>query len=179
MATAKERLYSKLISKELNDDDELVAYDDNEKENDEDSDEEELDLAEFEQFGKEQPEFGFSYSQLQHVSYGEGLGATSKLEKMVQQQTMSKESIFIQKLKQELLKYFSFEAIEHWVIVTTKLPRYWLKNPEALTETYNMINQLKGKQLTLEYLTSFSASSNISKEDLFRYYRFIKQYSSF
>lgn len=139
--------------------------------------------TEFAQFIEEDPEeFGFSYAQTEHMGYGDPeLGTTlggkfSKVEKLVQLQTVSKEKLYLNKLKVDLNVFFSFELTNHYSAVTQEVPRYWLKNPRAIASTFYMINSLHGAKLTPEILADYSAQTNIRREDLLRYYRLLEKY---
>jgi hypothetical protein len=151
-------------------------------------DEEEAGEDEFNAFKEdEEPDLQVGYAQLQHVSFGDpGLGMTirtkggkvSKLEKLLgQHQGDMKEKLYIQKLKAELSNYVSFEVANDFGIITEKyIPRYWLKNIPALAATFYMINQLRKEKLTSKYLESFSETTGVRKEDLYRYYKLVKEY---
>ena len=140
--------------------------------------------GEFNQFVDQDPvEFGYSYAQLEHVSFGDPeIGTTiggkfAKLEKIMQMQTVSKEKLYINKLKAELKDVdFSFDKINHYAILVQAVPRFWLKNGKAIASTIFTIDKLKGTKLTADKLADYSIQTGIRKEDLFRYYRLLVKY---
>jgi len=139
--------------------------------------------GEFTQFVDQDPEeFSFSYAQLEHISYADPeMGTTlggkfSKMEKIMQMQTVSKEKLYTNKLKADLNIYFSFDKTNHYVTLIQNVPRFWLKNSLAMASTIFMIDQLKNSKLTADKLTDFSQQTGIRKEDLFRYYRLLEKY---
>ena len=144
---------------------------------------------EFGAFGEQtydEPEFGYNYSQFQQVSYGDPeMGTTiggkfSKLDKIVQQQTVSKEKLYLSKFKAELSNYFSYDAINEYSTLIQKVPRYWLKNITALSGALFYIHNLRKSypiaKPTVKSLEEFSEKTHIRKEDLYRYYRLLINY---
>lgn len=145
--------------------------------------EEDADEVEFSEFVSQDPEeFGFSYTQLQHIGFGDpGLGTTiagskfSKLAKIVQTQSVAKETLYINKLKADLHKYFSFDNVNHWTsVIKNKVPRFWLKNSPTLAATAYMIDSLHKQPLTADLLAKYSTETGFRREDLLRYYRMFK-----
>nr|QBK87615.1 MAG: hypothetical protein LCMAC201_05280 [Marseillevirus LCMAC201] len=138
--------------------------------------------GEFNQFVDQDPEFGFSYTQLEHVSFADPeLGTTiggkfTKLEKIMQMQTVSKEKLYINKLKFDLSTYFSFDNTNHYATLVQAIPRFWLKNSAAIASTIFMIDKLGSAKLTVAKLNDYSIQTGIRKEDLFRYYRLLGKY---
>ncbi len=140
--------------------------------------------GEFNQFVDQDPEeFGYSYAQLEHVSFGDPeMGTTiggkfAKLEKIMQMQTVSKEKLYTNKLKAELNnKHFSFDKTNHYATLVQDVPRFWLKNSNAIASTIFTIDKLKGTKLTADKLADYSIQTGIRKEDLFRYYRLLVKY---
>jgi len=165
-------IWSRLKNIEQGAPDEYEAYEDELNEENDNSDEE------FNEFINQDPqEYGFSYGQLQHVGIGDlGVstisGGNSKLSKMIQMQSLTKDVLFMNKLKSDLHKYFSFENVSHYsTLVKNKVPRYWLKNSDALAATMYMIDNIAKNPLTPEVLEKYSKETGVRKEDLFRYYR--------
>ena len=153
-------------------DEEVEEWDDDEKDN-----------GEFNQFTDYDPEeFGFSYTQLEHVSFGDPEmgtmigGKFAKLEKIIQMQTVSKEKLYTNKLKADLNTYFSFDTTNHYAALVQKIPRFWLKNTTAMAAAIFMIDSLGGNKPSADSLNEFSIQTGIRKEDLYRYYRLIKEY---
>jgi len=143
----------------------------------EDMDYPDADEAEFSEFVSQDPEeFGFSYKQLEHVGFGDiGLGgiiAGDKFSKIAQLRTIPKEVLFMNKLKSDLHKYFSFENVNHFAtIIKDKIPRYWLKNSEALAAAAYVVDTLRKRPLTVENLANYATETGLRKEDLLRYYK--------
>jgi hypothetical protein len=141
--------------------------------------------GEFNEFVDKDPyEFGISYAQLGQISQGDPeLGTTLggkffKIEKMVQAQTVSKEKLYLNKLKAELNDVFgSSKKVNHYATVVQQVPRYWLKNGRTIAATYYLIDRLSNSPLTSGKLASFSTEFGVDKEDLFRYYRLLKEYT--
>ena len=135
---------------------------------------------EFADFVEAEPdEFQVGYSQLQHISYGAVGSSTvgaknTRLERIVHMQTVSKESQYTGRLAAELSEHFDSSKINHYVEVTKQLPRFWLKNIPTLVVTYRMIETLNGKNPTAAVLAKY-ASPSIGPEDIYRYYRLIKE----
>jgi hypothetical protein len=169
----------------------LTAYDDDQydlmhsddedgKEYDYDDDDYDKEVDQFDEY--DPYEFMPSYGQLEHVSYGDpALGTTiggkfSKLEKIMQMQTVPKETLYINKLKAELNTYFSFDKTNHYAVLVQSVPRFWLKNIPAMSATIYMIDKLKGVKLSATKLADYAEQTNTRKEDLFRYYRLLKKY---
>ncbi len=141
------------------------------------------DDGEFTHFVDKDPdEFGFSYAQLTHISYGDPeMGTTiggkfTKLEKIMQMQTISKEKLYTNKLKVDLNMHFSFDKTNHYAVQVQDVPRFWLKNSQAMASTIFMIDKLEGTKLTADKLANYSQQTGIRKEDLFRYYRLLEKY---
>jgi hypothetical protein len=164
----------------------LPAYDEDEyalPQSDEEEQEWDYDDGEFTHFVDKDPdEFGFSYAQLEHISYGDlEMGTTiggkfTKLEKIMQMQTISKEKLYTNKLKVDLNMHFSFGKTNHYAVLVQKVPRFWLKNSQAMASTIFMIDNLEGTKLTAGKLEKYSQQTGIRKEDLFRYYRLLEKY---
>lgn len=140
------------------------------------------DDGEFTQFDQDPEDFSFSYTQQEQIGYGDpDLGTTvggqlTKLQKIVQLQTVPKEKLYTNKLKLDLNTYFSFDKTNHYAMLIQEVPRFWLKNSQALASTIYMIDQLNGSKLTADKLEDFSKQTGIRKEDLYRYYRLIEKY---
>ena len=157
----------------------LVQSDEEEQEWDYDDYEE----GEFTQFVDQDPqEFGFSYAQLEHVGFGDPEmgtiigGKFTKLEKTIQMLTVSKEKLYTNKLKADLNMHFSFDKTNHYATLVQEVPRFWLKNSYAMASAIFMIDKLGGSKLTADKLTDYSIQTGVRKEDLFRYYRLLKEY---
>ncbi len=158
-----------------------IAHSDEEQQEWDYDDEEEG--GEFKVFDEYDPdEYGVSYQQLEQISYGDpelGMslgGKFAKFEKIVQVQTVSKEKLYLNKLKAELNQYFPFDKSNHYAILIQKVPRFWLKNSETIVATIYMIDELKKSPLIGSKLARYSTRTNVRKEDLFRYYRLLKEY---
>ena len=141
------------------------------------------DDKEFTHFIDQDPEeFGFSYGQLEQIGHGDiDFGTTiggkfSKLEKIVQMQTVSKEKLYTNKLKVDLNLFFSFAQTNHYAEQVQQVPRFWLKNSHAMAGTIFMINKLSGVKPTTASLAEYSKQTNVRSEDLFRYYRLLENY---
>jgi len=139
------------------------------------------DFDEFDDYQEpEEDNFQMSYSQMTHINYGDpSLGTTmggkySKLEKMIRQDTVSKEKLYILRLKAELSNWFSYTKTDHYSIITENIPRYWLKSPQALAAVYYMTDH--HKKITQQILAKYSNETNVPKTDLYRYYRLVKDH---
>lgn len=141
--------------------------------------------AEFDQFNPYDPdEFeAVGYKQLEHVSYadpefGTAIGGKfSKLEKIIQLQTVSKEKLYLQKLKALMNQYFPAPGkIEHYAIAIQNIPHFWLKNAAALAATLYVYDSLNGLKLTAAKLADYSKKTGIRIEDLYRYYRLVNEH---
>ena len=141
--------------------------------------------GEFNNFVDKDPyEFGISYVHLGQVSYGDPeLGMTiggkyAKLEKTVRAQTVPKEKLYINKLRAELHEFFdSFDKSNHYATIVQQVPRYWLKNGRTIAATFYVIDKLEGGSLSSGKLATFSTQTGVDKQDLFRYYRLLKEYT--
>jgi hypothetical protein len=165
-----------------------AALSEDEGERDYDYDYGDINEGEFNQFEAHDPdEYGLEvgYGQLEHISYADPeLGTTmggkmSKTERMVMMQTVSKEKLYVNRLKADLYDWFSFEKADNYIKLLESVPRYWLKNPRAIAATFYMIDRLRGTKLNTDKLADFSGKTNIRREDLFRYYRLLNKYIKF
>ena len=130
-----------------------------------------------------EPVFTTTYAQLEQISRGQpglGMGISgkkSKIERILQQQTISKEKLYLAKFAAELSNYLSDRTTQYYVtLVETKIPRFWLKNIDTLVVSILLLDQLKNKNITAEILDDFSTEYSIRIEDLYRYYRLVKEY---
>lgn len=122
------------------------------------------------------------YSQLEQIGGGDvGLGTTigggsGRIDKIMQQQMIPKELLYINRLKAELNNLMSFEKTANYAILAEKIPRYWLKNPDTLAASFLMYDQLlyTGNDLTSSKLQDFSGETGVREEDLYRYYKLVK-----
>lgn len=146
--------------------------------------EEEREFSESDDLGgfDEPPILEMGYQQMEHVGYGDPEfggtigGKLGRLEQIMQAQTVSKEKLYIQKLRQSLTDYFSQDKSSNYIAQIEKIPRFWLKNSDALAAVAYMIDNLSNDKLTVDSLKYFSGQTGIREEDLFRYYRLMKNY---
>lgn len=128
-------------------------------------------------------EFKTTYALEEQISRGGvglGTGITGKLsktEKILQQQTISKEKLYLAKFAAELSNYLTDRNTQYYVTqVEEKIPRFWLKNVETLVIAILLSDRLGDKQIDRDVLKKYSQEYQIRIEDLFRYYRLVKQY---
>ena len=125
-----------------------------------------------------------SYAQLEQISVGNTTFGTSsggsRKDKLIQNQFISKEDLYKRKLASELGRYFqSNNMISNYLQDIEKVPKYWYKNVTVMAATINLLSELHNTMITKEKLQQVSEERNISKEDLFRYYRLLKKYIIF
>jgi len=149
---------------------------------DQDADQDDIE-DEFDMFEERQPEFGVSFKQIQHLSYGDpeiggriGTGKMSKFERMIQQQNVSKEKLYMNRFRPVLLERFSMEKTNYFAQITEKLPRFWLKNMDLLASTFYMIDELGQNKLTANLLENYSKKTHNKSIDMYRYYKLILKY---
>jgi hypothetical protein len=132
---------------------------------------------EFDQFNKE---YTFGYTQIGHVGYGDAElgtqmgGKMSKLEKMLQLQSVPKEKLFINKFKGELTNYVSTQKVDHYAEIIQTIPRYWLKNIKALCVTISLADAYDNT-INETRLKDFSKANGIREVDILRYFRLLEQ----
>lgn len=149
-----------------------------------DDDEGALEYGGFEEAPEE--EFQMGYKQLEHVGYGdvEAMGLTiaggkyEKMQKLLMYETVSKEKQYVNsKFRPSLLKYFgeNYDLVNNYMISITKVPRFFLKNSDALAAAiYTMHHNKTG--ITNDILKNYSKKTQINEADLYRYYKLIKKY---
>lgn len=161
------------------DDDEDNIFLNNNEEEDQLSEQYDSDIDEF--------DIGPSYADTQRTGVGgTRLGGNlglNRLEQAVQQQEISKEELFIVKFKLNLKEKFNNtenidRIINDFSKQVMKIPKYWLRNIDALTTVLKMYDYINLNKLTLkpDILNVYSKQYNINKSDLFRYYRLIKKF---
>jgi len=130
-----------------------------------------------------EPELVTGYNQLEQLNLGNvELGTAfiggkfANVERMIANQNLSKEVLYLQKLAIELNKYFSINQIQIYIEDIKKVPYYWLKNTSAISATLNLLNDLNDLPLTKEQLKEYSIKYDINKEDLLRYYTLLSKY---
>lgn len=130
-------------------------------------------------------QYEMSYAQLDQISYGPATGTFieggSKMQQIMYFQTASAEEQYIPKLRQELSQYDLFGShskAEEWVERAQQIPRFWFKNIKALSVALYVFAQLEksNKNLNVDRLIFYSNKYDLRREDLFRYYRLVKQY---
>ena len=132
--------------------------------------------SEFSDFQNEDPELMSSFAQREHMGYagaGRVGGQFSKLERIIQAQTESKESIYINKFRGELTNYFTDNQAAGYIQGITNISRYWLKNPAAMAAAFYMQSQLDRKKLSTALLADYSKKTFVPPQDLLRYYKLI------
>jgi len=137
-------------------------------------------LDEFDMFEEKELDLGVGYKQIQQLSYGDpeiggriGGGKMSKFERMIQQQSVSKEKLYMNRFRPVLLETFSMEKTNHFAKITESIPRFWLKNMELLAATFYMIDELTGDKLTANVLEKYSEKTHNKPVDMYRYYKMV------
>jgi hypothetical protein len=174
-----DKMWDKLIAAEEAQDEGIIGYAEDNIENDEDQDSEneEQDYddidKEFADFSDE-PQYLTSYSQMEHTSFGGGIGGKiggkySKLEKMIQAQTVSKEDLYLAKFKAIATNWTSQVVANSFAEEITLIERYWLKNPEALIGA--LMLKKGNNALTTAMLEKTAKTVGVPTVDLYRYYK--------
>lgn len=143
--------------------------------------EREFDVDEFPQTNAENDtEYLASFEQLKGLNQYQGgvTGLFGKAEKISEALGTSKEKLFLIKLASALDQYFEPNLINIFVENIQKIPRYWLKNVDALAVAIDIWNKSKNTKITTNLLDTYSKSTGLESVDLYRYYLTLKNYWS-
>jgi len=141
--------------------------------------EREFEAEEFpEQFAENETEYLASFEQLKGLNQYQGgvTGLFGKAEKVSEALGTSKEKLFLIKLASALDQYFDPNLINIFVENIQKIPRYWLKNVDALAVAIDIWNKSKNTKITTNLLDTYSKSTGLETVDLYRYYLTLKNY---
>lgn len=141
--------------------------------------EKEFETEEFPQ-NNDETEYLASFEQLKGLNQYQGgvTGLFGKAEKISEALGTSKEKLFLIKLASALDQYFDPNLINIFVENIQKIPRYWLKNVDALAVAIDIWNKSKNTKITTNLLDTYSKSTGLESVDLYRYYLTLKNYWS-
>jgi hypothetical protein len=127
---------------------------------------------------EEEQQYLASFEQLKGLGQYTGgvTGLFGKTEKISEAMGTSKEKLFLIKLASALDQYFDANLINIFVENIQSIPRFWLKNVDALAVTIDIWNKGKNTKITTNLLDTYSKSTGLDAVDLYRYYLIIKKY---